>query len=87
MVYLLAVPGEIEEWIPITVPIWGVSRNFGVPLSGPKNKDDGILGSVLGSLYLGKTTIYSARHNGVPPIFPIPSFPTSYNQIQGPKRR
>ena len=33
----------------------GVSQIYGVPfLGGPYDKDDGILGSILGSPYLGK---------------------------------
>ena len=32
----------------------GVSQNYGYPFGGPYNKDYSILGSILGSPYLGK---------------------------------
>ena len=36
-----------------TVP-FGVSQNYGYHFGGPNNKDENILGSILGSPYFGK---------------------------------
>ena len=44
--------------------IYGVSQNSGYHLRGPYNKDYSILGSILGSPYLGKVP-YSSFHSSI----------------------